>query len=92
MNADELITKTDLLQAKTDILKALSDLMNRSGTMPKKWLKSNEVMEMLGLSSSGLQNLRISGTIPFTKLGGLIYYDNEDISRILEKNKRNKPA
>jgi len=92
MNADELITKTDLLQAKEDILKALSDLMNRSCTMQKKWLKSNEVMEMLGLSSSGLQNLRISGTIPFTKLGGLIYYDNEDISRILEKNKRNKPA
>ena len=89
MNADELITKTDLLQTEAHIIKAVSDLMNRSCNLPKKWLKSNEVMELLGLSSSGLQNLRINATIPYTKLGGVIYYDYEEILKILEKNKRN---
>lgn len=89
MEVNELITKADLLQAEAHIIAALSDLMNRSRNVHKKWLKSNEVMELLGLSSSGLQNLRINATIPYTKLGGVIYYDYVDIQNILEKNKRN---
>ena len=92
MDANELITKADLLQAKADILVAIGEVMNRGKSTPQKWMKSNEVMEMLGLSSSGLQNLRINGTIPFTKLGGVIYYSYDDISKILESNKRNSPA
>ena len=92
MNAHELITKEDLLQTEAHIIKAVSDLMNRSCTMPKKWMKSNEVMELLSLSSSGLQNLRINGTLPYTKLGGVIYYNYDDISKILESNMRNNPA
>ena len=89
MNADELITKADLLQAEAHIIAAISEVMNRTGTMPKKWLKSHEVMELLGLSSSGLQNLRINGKIPYSKIGGVIYYPYDEIVNILEKNKRN---
>ena len=91
MDVNELITKADLLQTKADILAAIGEVMNRGAHRPQ-WLKSKEVMKMLGLSSSGLQNLRIQGTIPFSKLGGQIYYNYDDISRILETNMRNKPA
>ena len=89
MDANELITKADLLQTEAKLLAAFSEVMNRSGNMPKRWLKSNEVMKMLGLSSSGLQNLRINATLPYTRLGGVIYYEYDEIVKILEKNKRN---
>ena len=91
MDVNELITKADLLQTKADILAAIGEVMNR-GTNRPEWLKSKEVMKMLGLSSSGLQNLRINGTIPFTKLGGQTYYNYDDITRILKLNMRNLPA
>jgi len=91
METNEIVTKADLLQVKTDILVALNEVMNR-GNVSQKWMKSHEVMEMLGLSSSGLQNLRINGTIPYTKLGGVIYYSKDDISKILVSNMRNNPA
>ena len=90
MEVNELVTKADILQLKTDLLSALSEVMNRSSNVQKRWLKSNEVMELLSLSSSGLQNLRINGTIPFTKLGGAHYYDYQEILKILEANKSSK--
>jgi hypothetical protein len=89
MDTTEIATKADLLQLKNDILTALGGVMTPNSIAQKRWLKSTEVQELLGLSSSGLQNLRIRGAIPFTKLGGVIYYDYQEILKLLESNKRN---
>lgn len=90
MDITEIVTKQDLLQVKTELLNALKETLSQINTnATKKWLKSSEVQEMLSLSASGLQNLRVAGTIPHTKLSGIIYYDYQDIANILEKNKRN---
>jgi len=43
-------------------------------------------MSKLEISPGTLQNFRINGTIPFSKLGGIIYYDEEKINEILESN------
>jgi hypothetical protein len=49
-------------------------LRKDSGYKPeKKWLKSSEVKKMLGISPGTLQNLRINGMLPFTKIGGLSF-------------------
>ena len=86
----DIVTKQDLLQVKTELLNALKETLSQiSAKATKKWMKSAEVQKMLGISATGLQNLRIAGTIPFTKLSGIIYYDYSDIANILEKNKRN---
>jgi hypothetical protein len=53
----------------------------------QKWLKSNQVRKMLLVSPGTLQNLRINGTLPYTKIGGVIFYDYEDIKKMLEKHK-----
>lgn len=89
MTANELITKQDLLNLKAELLSAMQSLVNQADMTKKKWLKTNEVKEMLGLSSSGLSNLRINGTLPYTKLSGVIYYDYSDIMKILESTKQN---
>lgn len=84
----DIVTKQDLLQVKTELINALNEALSQVNTKSKKWLRSAEVQEMLGISSSALQNLRISGSLPYTKLSGIYYYDYNDISEILEKNKR----
>jgi len=36
-----------------------------------------------------LQNLRVNGTLPFTKIGGVIFYEYEEIKKMLEKHRHN---
>ncbi|MEX0314041.1 MAG: helix-turn-helix domain-containing protein, partial [Allomuricauda sp.] len=60
---------------------------NQNEQPAKKWLKSPEVRELLGISPGTLQNLRINGTLPYTKVGGVLYYDYQEIMQVLEKNK-----
>lgn len=88
MSADELVTKADLQQMKSEILQALQEEHAQS-SMSKKWLKGKEVMEMLGISASGLQNFRINGVLPYSKLSGIIYYRQSDIEKILQDNLHN---
>ena len=44
-------------------------------------------MEQLKISPGTLQNLRINGTLPYTKIGGLIYYDSAELEELMENNK-----
>ena len=80
----ELITKGDLLEFKNDLLNEMKRIMQPGQASAKKWLKSAEVRKMLGISPGTLQNLRINGTLRFTKVGSIMYYKLEDINRILE--------
>lgn len=83
-----LITTDDLREFKMELLEEIRELLTkRSGRTMKKWLKSTDVMEMLKISPGTLQNLRINGTIPYTKIGGLIYYDASEIERVMEENR-----
>tara|TARA_B100000953_G_C17829668_1_gene361413 strand:+ start:16 stop:327 length:312 start_codon:yes stop_codon:yes gene_type:complete len=83
-----IITTEDLYQFKLELLDAIKQvLQEQNGTPSKKWLKSNEVRELLGISPGTLQNLRINGTLPYTKIGGVLYYDYKEIMQVLENNK-----
>ena len=81
----ELITKEDLEQFKKEVFEAISYLVD-NGHKSKRWLKSEEVQEMLSISPSTLQNLRQSRKIPFTRLGGVYYDPEQGIIDELEKN------
>ena len=83
-----IITTQDLMEFKVELLEDIKELLqNHNGPTPKKWLKSNEVRELLGISPGTLQNLRINGTLPYTKIGGVLYYDQREIMEVLERNK-----
>jgi len=84
----ELITRDDLREFKTELLNELKQIMQPGYGQSKKWLKSSEVRKMLNISPGTLQNLRINGTLRFTKIGSIIYYKLEDINKILEGNGR----
>ncbi|WP_040280302.1 helix-turn-helix domain-containing protein [Psychroserpens damuponensis] len=86
--ATEIITTEDLYEFKVELLEEIKQLLNQqSGQVTKKWLKSPEVRELLGISPGTLQNLRINGTLPYTKVGGVLYYDYQEIMQVLEKNR-----
>jgi hypothetical protein len=83
----ELVTREDLRRLE-DLLKEIKQLIQPGQSQPKKWLKSSEVRKMLNISPGTLQNLRINGTLRFTKIGSIMYYKLEDINKILEGNGR----
>ena len=87
LHRDQLITQEDLELFKNDLLHQLKALFNGQVQHGKKWMKSLEVRTLLGISPGTLQTLRINGILPFTKMGATLYYDYEDIHKILDKNK-----
>ena len=51
------------------------------------WMRSSQVREMLNVSDSTLQTLRINGTIPAYKLGTTWLYKQDEIIVVLESNR-----
>jgi hypothetical protein len=86
------IFKVELKQELISELKTIIGLPENkkvSEIMGTTFLKSYQVKEILKISSGTLQNLRINGTLPFTKIGGTILYSSDDIQRIVDQNKFN---
>lgn len=83
-----IITTDDLREFKMELLDDLKELLSKQNSIKlKKYLKSSEVMDMLQVSIGTLQNLRVNGTLPYTKMGGIIYYDAEDIQNVMTQNR-----
>ncbi|MGO1245699.1 MAG: helix-turn-helix domain-containing protein [Sphingobacterium sp.] len=83
----ELITRDDLERFKKELFEEIrkhSPHPRRQEHEPRAWLKSYEVRKLLGISAGTLQNLRVNGTLPYKKIGGLMYYKYEDIQRLME--------
>lgn len=80
----ELITKEDLKRFRDELLTEIRQLIGQRQPEQKQWLKSSEVRKLLGISPGTLQNLRINGSLRYTKIGGMMYYRMEDIGRLLE--------
>ena len=83
-----IVTNEDLQNFKKELLVELTNVVNGRPTIPLKWLKSYQVRELLGISAGTLQNLRINGTIQYTKINGLTFYKYEDIVEMMEKQKK----
>jgi hypothetical protein len=85
--AANIITTEDLEEFRVKLLSEIKELLTTNGRIGiDQWIKSGQVMNKLEISPGTLQNFRVNGTIPFSKLGGIIYYDEEKINDILENN------
>jgi len=83
-----IITTDDLREFKMELLEDIRELLQKQKhNKAKKWIRSPEVRELLGISPGTLQNLRINGTLPYTRIGGVLYYEYHEIMEVLEKNK-----
>jgi len=80
----ELITKEDLEEFRQLMLKDLKLLLTKRTEEPQKYLKSYQVKNMLKISGGTLHTLRANGTLKFTRIGHIIYYNYEDIMQLME--------
>ncbi|MEO6637392.1 MAG: helix-turn-helix domain-containing protein [Ginsengibacter sp.] len=86
--ASQLITIDDLHQFKKQLLvELIAELKSQINIVPKKWLKSHEVRRLLKISPGTLQTMKSSGVISHSKIGGVHFFDYEEIQQILEKGK-----
>nr|WP_322626452.1 helix-turn-helix domain-containing protein [uncultured Flavobacterium sp.] len=86
MNVD-LITREEFERFKTEIINEIRMSQTNNPRLEEKgktWLKSSDVRKLLNISIGTLQNLRLNGTIPFSKIGGLLYYKYEDILKLMD--------
>ena len=90
-----VVTTDDLRELKTELLDQIKKMLQEQLGQPvKKWLKSTDVRDLLGISASTLQCIRDSNQLPFTRVGGVIFYDYDDIQEMLRSKqvKIKKPA
>lgn len=81
----EILSKKDLEDFRDQIIDEIIRASNNQA--PKKWLRSKDVRNILSISPGTLQNMRIHGYIPYSKIGGTLFYDNDEINKILNDNK-----
>jgi len=86
---DQLLTVGDLETFKNDLIEKIKILLKETTAGPaKKWLKSTEVKKLLGISTGTLQNLRMNGSLSYSKVGGIIFYDYNEIAKLLKDNEQ----
>jgi hypothetical protein len=83
-----IITTEDLSELKRELLKEIRMLLKEKEpkVIKKEWLKSSQVVDKLNISHGTLQRFRNNGTLSFTKIGGLIFYEAGQIEKILLAN------
>jgi hypothetical protein len=62
----------------------LTKLPEQASNKPAKWLRSKHVRDMLNISDSTLQSMRITGAIRAYKLGSSWFYREDEIVSALE--------
>ena len=87
--ATNIVTVEDLEILKKELIQVFESLLNQKmvSSPSKKWLKTYEVRKLLDISPGTIQNLRINGTLPYSKFGGAIYYDYDDIMKVMNENR-----
>ena len=82
----EIVTKEDLESFRVRLLNDLQQLhISARQTPTKEWLKGAEVRKMLNISAGTLQNLRITGKLQSTKVGGIYFYRYRDIEKLFQQ-------
>ncbi len=85
-----ILTQDDLLKFKTELFAELKSLLSQSAPATKKWLKSYQVREMLGISRGTLQHLHNTHQLRGNQVGGLLFFDYDDIQKLMEGKKNQK--
>lgn len=86
---NQLLTIGDLEDFRDKLFAEIKSLVGESnGQGKKQWLRSSEVRKMLGVSAGTLQNLRVNGSLPYSKIGGIVFFRYDDIIALLERSQK----
>lgn len=83
-----IVTTEDLEVFKIELIKSFKNIIEKNQSLGlKKYLKSSDVLKQLKISPGTLQNLRINGTLPYSKIGNIILYDADEIQKVILDNR-----
>ncbi len=83
MTQNEILIRQDLIDFEIRLIKRIEQLMDKkTGSSPKKYLKSKMVRERLSISPGTLSNMRLNGTLNPKKIGGIFFYDADEINNL----------
>ncbi len=82
----EVVTKEDLQTFRLQLINDLKALLLSKPDAKKEWLRSGEVRKLLKISPGTLQNLRITGKLKSSKVGGINFYRYSEIEKLLDFN------
>lgn len=80
----EVVTKEDLQAFRLQLMNDLKTLLFPSQSAKKEWLRSSEIRKALKISAGTLQNLRVTGKLKPAKIGGILFYRNSDLEKLLD--------
>jgi hypothetical protein len=87
-SGNQLVTLDDLEKFRVKMMMDMKMMLEgHLAKPPKRWLKSNEVKKLLNISGGTLQTLRNTGQLPSKKVGGLVFYDADQIDLTLSSEK-----
>jgi len=84
----DFLFKKDIEQLKHELIAELKLLLKPETCKDEKkdWLTDSETRKLLSLSRTKLYQLRKNGKLPYSKIGGRLYYKREDLNVLLTKN------
>ncbi len=82
----EVVTKEDLQAFRLQLINDFKSLLLSKQDAKKEWLRSGEVRKLLKISPGTLQNLRITGKLKSSKVGGINFYRYSEIENLLDSN------
>ena len=73
------------------LIERLNEYLDRqqesaSRTPLAEWMDNSDVMRALNISQRTLQTLRSNGMLPYSQIGGKLYYRRADIETLLDSN------
>ena len=80
----EIIDVPRLMERLNEFLDIQQESASR--TPLAQWLDNSDVMRALNISQRTLQTLRTNGTLPYSQIGGKLYYKRADIEALLDRN------
>lgn len=82
-----VITEEALEYRLEKLVVDITNSIGKNDNIESRWIRSKQVKELLGISDSKLQTMRVNRSLTFSQIDGTYFYDKESILSLLEQNK-----
>ena len=82
-----VITEEALEYRLEKLVVDITNSIGKNDNIESRWIRSKQVKELLGISDSKLQTMRVNRSLTFSQIDGTYFYDRDSIMQILEQNK-----
>jgi hypothetical protein len=82
-----VLTAEELDHRLQKVVEDITNTIGRNDNIESRWIRSKQVKELLGISDSKLQTMRVNRSLTYSQIDGTYFYDRDNIIQILEQNK-----